>query len=63
MNYDELRDQIGFSISVNNSEGIDVEAIADELRDRYDTSAMADIDDIPDDEYWAIVRKHDATQH
>lgn len=41
------------------TEGIDVEAIVDEISERYE---IGDIDDIPAEEYWAIVKRHDATQ-
>lgn len=66
----DLRDQINVSITANgpeHAEGIDVEAIAEEIRDTYgliDINAKdSDGEPIIDhDEYWAIVRKHDATQ-
>lgn len=59
---EDLRDQIAASITANGDEfanGIDVDAVAEEIHDSYGSVA---IDDIDTDEYWAIVAKHDATQ-
>lgn len=54
----DLRNQITRSLT-DQAEGIDVDAIAEEIRDRY---GIVDIDSIDSDEYWEIVRSHDATQ-
>jgi len=59
---EDLRDRITASITANGDEfakGIDVDAVAEEIRDTYGSVA---IDDIDADEYWAIVAKQDATQ-
>lgn len=56
--YSDLRVQIERSLT-DQAQGVDVGAVADEIRDRY---GLVDIDSIDHDEYWAIVRKHDATQ-
>lgn len=58
MTMTELRDQITRSLT-DQAEGIDVDAVAEEIRDRY---GVVDIDTIDSGEYWSIVRSHDATQ-
>lgn len=66
----DMIEKIGASVSANGSElaeGIDVQAVAEEIHDTY---GLIDIDAkgedgeqvIPFEEYWAIVAKHDATQ-
>jgi hypothetical protein len=55
-------EQVRATIEANGpelAEGIDVDAIAEEIRDTY---GLIDINAIGSDEYWAIVRQHDATQ-
>ncbi len=54
----DLRDQITRSLT-DQARGIDVEAVAETIRDKF---GVVDIDTIDDDEYWEIVRSHDATQ-
>ena len=43
-------------------QGIDIEAAAKELRDVYEIDTRQDLEDLDHDTYWAIIRKHDATQ-
>lgn len=63
MTYEELRNQVYASVTANGrelAEGVDIDAVSDEIWNKYDN--LNSIDDIADDEYWVIVRKHDATQ-
>ena len=54
----DLRDQITRSLT-DQADGIDVDAVAETIRDRY---GLVDIDSIDSAEYWEIVRSHDDTQ-
>ena len=45
----------------DHADGIDVEAIVEEIGATYGYD-VASIDDIDTDEYWAIVKRQDATQ-
>jgi hypothetical protein len=58
----DIREQVFTAVNANGedlAEGIDVEAITQEIMATY---GRVDIDTIDTDEFWALVRKHDATQ-
>lgn len=56
----DITDQVALTIQgTDNVETIDVVGIVREIIATY---GLGDIGDIEDDEYWAIVARHDSTQ-
>lgn len=51
----DMRDQVAIALGGYTAE-YDMEAIVDDVQARYGT---VDIDSVPDDEFWAIVERHD----
>jgi prevent-host-death family protein len=65
LSLDEIVQFVTSSVTANGeelAEGIDIEAAAKELRDVYEIDTRQDLEDLDHDTYWAIIRKHDATQ-
>ena len=65
----DIIEQVGVAVSANDpahAEGIDIQAVAEEIRDTYGLISIDATDGedgdplIPFDEFWAIVAKHDA---
>lgn len=58
----DIRAQVRTAVTANGAElaeGIDVDAITDEIIGTY---GLVDIEEIDNDAFWGLVRKHDATQ-
>lgn len=51
---DEVTTTLGDS-----ADDFDVDAIVEEIGDTYGRDKVRGVDDVPSDEYWAIVRKHE----
>lgn len=58
MNKQELAYAISLTLD-GHADDYDIPAIVEEIREQH--SDITSIDDIPGDEYWAIVAKHDTT--
>lgn len=58
----DIAAQVRTAVAANGAdqaEGIDIQAVTGEIMETY---GLVDIDTIDDDEFWAIVAKHDTTQ-
>jgi hypothetical protein len=59
----DIREQVGAAISASGqelAEGIDVDGIVSEIIATY---GLVGIDDIEGGKFWAMVERHDSTQH
>lgn len=51
--------QVSHTIAFEDAATINVDGV---VRDIIDTYGLVDVDDIENDEYWAIIARHDSTQ-
>lgn len=54
----DMRNQLAATLAEGESDGIDAEAVLAELQATYGT---VNLDTIDDEEFWAVVAKHDRT--
>jgi antitoxin (DNA-binding transcriptional repressor) of toxin-antitoxin stability system len=58
MDTDTLTDQVTATLG-DSADDFDVDAIVEEIGDTYGRDNVRGVDDVPSNEYWVIVRKHE----
>ncbi len=53
-----IADQVTTALG-DEADGFDVAAIVEEIGDTYGRDAVGSVDDVPSEEFWEIVRKHE----